>query len=64
MDGNKGICSRGGSTEQLPGQMNVYDYEEVLTDEMRKGIRDGRYRRSNTVYELRGDFEGVPGSQE
>lgn len=55
--------AQGGGTEQLPGQMNVYDYEEVLTDEMRKGIRDGRYRRSNTVYEYRGNTEGVPGGE-
>lgn len=62
MDGNKGICS--GGAEQLPGQMNVYDYEDWLTDEMRKGIEDGKYSKSGSVYELGGDLQGVQSSKE
>lgn len=58
----RGICS--GGAEQLPGQMNVYDYEEWLTDEMRKGIEDGKYSRSSSVYELRGDLQGVQSGKE
>lgn len=45
-----------GGVEQLMGQMVVYDYDEMLTDEMRKGIEDGKYRRSTSIYELRGDL--------
>lgn len=44
--------------------MNVYDYEEWLTDEMRKGIEDGKYSRSSSVYELRGDLQGVQSGKE
>lgn len=48
----------------LPGQMNVYDFEEWLTDEMRKGIEDGKYSRSSSVYELRGDLQRVQSGKE
>ena len=44
--------------------MVVYDYDEILTDEMRKGIEDGKYSRSNSVYELRADLQGVQRSEE
>ena len=54
----------GGGVEQLPGQMVVYDYDEILTDEMRKGIEDGKYSRSNSAYELRADLQGVQRSEE
>lgn len=53
-----------GGAEQLPGQMNVYDYEEWLTDEIRKGIEDGKYSRSNSVYKLGADLQGVQRSEE
>ena len=56
------ICS--GGEKPLPGQMNVYDYEEWLTDEMRKGIEDGKYSRSSSVYELRTDLQGIQSSKE
>ncbi len=62
MDDKRGICS--GGEIPLPGQMNVYDYEEWLTDEMRKGIEDGKYSRSSSVYELRGDLQGVQSGKE
>lgn len=56
--------TQGGGAEQLPGQMNVYDFEEWLTDEMRKGIEDGKYSRSSSAYELRGDLRGVQSGKE
>lgn len=44
--------------------MVVYDYDEMLTDEMRRGIEDGKYGRSSSVYEPRADLQGVQRSEE
>lgn len=48
--------------EQLPGQMNVYDYPELLTSEMAEKVRIGVYR--GTSYDGERDLQRIPGGKE
>lgn len=45
----------GGGEDEIPGQMNIYDYDEWLSEEMKNGIRNGIYQGSRGIFDGQGD---------
>lgn len=44
-----------GGEDEIPGQMNIYDYDEWLSEEMKNGIRNGIYQGSRGIFDGQGD---------
>ncbi len=49
--------------EQLPGQMNIYDYHEFLSKDMRAKVAVGIYKRG-VDYDRSGDMQGIQRGKE